>query len=344
MTDERPDTTIHYDEDTSLEAVADETIAIIGYGNQGRSQALNLRDSGHEDVIVGNREDSSWDQAEEDGFEVMSMADAAAAADVVFLLVPDEVMPEVFEDAIEPGLEAGDAINFASGYNITYGFLTPPDDLDVVMVAPRMIGQAVRETYVSGEGAPALVGVDQDATGRAWDRALALAHGIGATRSGAIESSFEQETIVDLLSEQAMGPVLFNAMRAKYELELEAGIPPEIILTELYLSGEAAHVRQKMAELGVVGQLTLHSRTSQYGQLSRGQAFSKEHIKSFMRDQLEGIRDGSFAREWQEEQEQGFPTFDRLLEEAWESDFIQDEQRTMERLGLGKRDADERDD
>ena len=339
MTDERPETTIHYAEDTSLDAVADDTIAIVGYGNQGRSQALNLRDSGHDDVIVGNREDGSWDQAEADGFDVMSTTDAADAADVVCLLVPDEVMPEVFEESIEPGLEAGDAVDFASGYNVTYGFISPPDDVDVVMVAPRMIGPAVRETYLSGEGAPALVGVEQDATGRAWDRAIALAHGIGATRSGAIESSFEQETIVDLLSEQAMGPILFNAMRAKYELELEAGIPPEIILTELYLSGEAAHVRKKMAELGVVGQLTLHSRTSQYGQLSRGEAFSKEGIKSFMREQLEGIKDGSFAREWHREQEEGFPTFDRLLEEAWESDFIQDEQRTMERLGLGERDA-----
>lgn len=337
MTDDRPDTRIYYDEDTSLAPVSDETIAIIGYGNQGRSQALNLRDSGHEHVIVGNREDASLERAREDGFDVGSMAEAAERADVVFFLVPDEVMPQIFEEAIAPGLAEGNAVNFASGYNVTYGFIEPPADIDVIMVAPRMIGEAVRETYLNGEGAPALVGVEQDASGHAWDRALALAKGIGATRSGAIESSFEQETIVDLLSEQAMGPILFNAMRAKYELELEAGIPPEIILTELYLSREAAHVRQKMAELGIVGQLSLHSRTSQYGQLSRGQEFSKEDLKSFMRDQLEGIQDGSFAREWKVEQEAGYPAFERLLKQAWESEFIRDEQRTMERLGLGTR-------
>jgi len=337
---ERPETTIYYDGDADLERLEGETVAIVGYGNQGRSQALNLRDSGVQDVIVGNRDDASREQAREDGFDVFSMAEAAERADVVFFLVPDEVMPDVFETEIEPGLEAGDAVNFASGYNVTYGFVEPPEGVDVVMVAPRMIGQAVRETYESGEGAPALVGVEQDATGDAWERALALAKGIGATRSGAIESSFEQETIVDLLSEQAMAPVLFTAMQTKYRLELEAGIPPEIILTELYLSKESAHTHEKMAELGLVEQLSLHSQTSQYGQLSRTREFSGESIESFMREQLENIRDGTFAREWTLEQEAGYPSFERLFEEARESEFIRDEQQTMERLGLGENESD----
>lgn len=332
---DRPEATIHYEEDADLATLEDETVAVIGYGNQGRSQALNLRDSGVADVIVGNRADDSRERAREDGFEAYSMEAATDRADIVLFLIPDEVMPEVFEETIRPALEPGDAISFASGYNITYEFITPPSDVDVIMIAPRMIGPAVRETYESGEGAPALVAVEQDASGRAWDRTLALAKGIGATRSGAIESSFDQETMVDLLSEQAMGPILFNAMLAKYEVELEAGIPPEIILTELYLSGEAAHTRQKMAEMGLVGQLSVHSQTSQYGQLSRSREVDREPLREFMREQLENIQDGSFAREWDREQAAGYPSFTRLMEAAWESPLIQDEQRTMERLGLG---------
>lgn len=332
---DRPSARIYYDDDASLSHIEGETIAIVGYGNQGRSQALNLQDSGVENIIVGNREDGSWETAIDDGFSVYPMAEAAERADIVMLLVPDEVMPEIVETKIEPGLDPGDAITFASGYNITYGFISPPARVDTIMIAPRMIGQAVRDTYESGEGAPALIGIEQDATGKAKKRALAIAKGIGSTRSGAIESSFDQETYVDLLSEQAMGPILFNAMRAKYELELEAGIPPEIILTELYLSREAAHTRQKMAEHGLIGQLSLHSRTSQYGQLSRSAEFSHEKLKSFMREQLDSIQDGTFAREWQQEQRSGFPSFTRLLQNAKESDLIQDEQRTMERLDLG---------
>ena len=332
---DRPQANIYYDDDASVDLLDGQTIAIIGYGNQGRSQALNLRDSGVSDVIVGNREDGSWETARSDDFEVYSMGEAAQRADIVLLLIPDEVMPAVYESSIEPELDTGDAVSFASGYNITYDFIDPKDGLDVIMVAPRMIGQAVRDTYESGEGAPALVAVEQDATGNAQARALAVAKGIGATRSGAIESTFEQETIVDLLSEQAMGPILFNAMRAKYEVELAAGIPPEIILTELYLSREAEHTRRKMAEMGLVGQLSLHSQTSQYGQLSQSQEFSHDALKDFVEDRFEEIMDGTFAREWKCEQAAGYPSFKRLMETARQSDFIQDEQRTMERLGLG---------
>jgi len=327
--------TVYYDGDATLDRIADRTVAVVGYGNQGRAQALNLRDSGL-DVIVGNRADDSRERARADGFDAYPIRGAVDRAGVVLLLVPDEVMPDVVAEHVAPGLDDGDVLSFASGYNVTYGFVEPPAGVDTVLVAPRMIGRSVRETYVEGEGTPAVVGVANDATGTALEAALAVAKGIGATRAGAIEGSFEMETTVDLLSEQAMAPVVFAAMRTKYALEREAGIPPEIILTELYLSGEKAHVYEQMAKKGLVEQLGLHSRTSQYGQLSGGDDAPEDAIESFMRDRLDAIRDGSFAREWETERDAGFPRFERLYEMARESDLIRDERRTMARLGLGE--------
>ena len=193
---------IYYDQDANLELVTDKVVAIIGYGNQGRAQALNMRDSGVKKIIIGSREDGSYEQAIEDGFEVFPIADACKKADIIFMLLPDEFAPKIFEESIVPGLEEGNIINFASAYNITFHKIVPPKFVDVVMAAPRMIGDGVRELYVRGEGSPAFVGVAQDASGMALEYGKALCKAIGATKKGATEVKFDDETCLDLMTEQ----------------------------------------------------------------------------------------------------------------------------------------------
>lgn len=326
--------TVYYEDDADLSVLGDRTVAIVGYGNQGRAQALNLVDSGVEDVVVGNREDSSWTQAREDGFDVYTMDEAASKADVIFFLIPDEVQPEVYEEQIEPNLSAGDVVNFASGYNISHGFIQPAPELDIVMVAPRMIGTLVRELFEEGRGAPAFMAVEQDSSGRAQDVALAIAHGIGATRSGVIEGDFEMETITDLMTEQALFPVFVHALMAKYEVERAAGIPPEAIIMEQYLSREMAYIFERAATEGLIEQLSLHSQTSQYGQLTGIESFDGSPIREYMADTLRQIQSGEFATEWTLEQQAGYPTMRRLREKYRTTDMIETEQSTLDRFGL----------
>ncbi len=300
--------TVYYDVDASLEPLRGVTLAVIGYGNQGRSQALNLRDSGIA-VIVGNVEDDYAKQARADGFEPVSMAEAARRASVLLLLVPDEVQAEVYARDLAPHLEPGDVLCFAHGYNVAFGHITPATSLDVVMVAPRMIGAGVRQRFVEGRGFPSLVGVHQDATGRAKERMLAIARGIGSTRAGCLECSFRDEATLDLFTEQAFGPAMGAAMRAAMETLIEAGFPPEAVLLELYLSGELSYSLEKAAELGMVKQWELHSHTSQYGSMTRSARFADLDLKERMGAILEEIRSGGFAREWQAEQAAGMPVF-----------------------------------
>ncbi|KXA92146.1 ketol-acid reductoisomerase [candidate division MSBL1 archaeon SCGC-AAA259E17] len=333
---------IYRDDDASLKYLEDKTVSIIGYGNQGRAQALNMRDSGVEDIIVGNIQDESWEQAEKDGFDVYEISEASEKGDIVFMLIPDEVAPEVYRGKIKENLEEHNVLHFASGYNITYSFIEPPENVDVTMVAPRMIGETVRGLYEKGDGAPALFAVNQDSSGDAKEIALAISKAIGATRSGTIEGTFEMETKTDLLSEQGLIPVFISALMAKYEVELGEGIPPELILTEEYLSREIAHIFEQMAKKGILGQLPLHSRTSQYGTLSRldeikegeTESLDFDSIKKFMKKQMNKIDTGKFAREWSSEQEHDRPSFKRLYNKYENSDFIEDEQETMEKLGL----------
>jgi ketol-acid reductoisomerase len=333
---------IYQDGDANLAVLQGKTIAIIGYGNQGRSQALNMRDSGLKEVIVGNVKDESWKQARADGFAVHSIKDASQKGDILFILLPDEVAPEIYREEIEPGLEEGNVLNFASGYNITFGEIESPGDVDVIMVAPRMIGAVVRELYERGKGAPAFLAVEQDYSGKAKEIGLALSKGIGATRAGVIEVTFDMETKMDLLSEQTFGPIIFAAMMAKYELEVAEGIPPAAVLMELYLSGEISHVFGLMAKQGVLAQMDLHSQTSQYGQLSRldeiieglRDEVNLEGIKKFMKRQLANIDSGKFAQEWRSERREGYPVFKRLFKKYRNSPFIKEEQDTIEKLGL----------
>src|SRR5262245_9324463 len=216
---------IYHDEDADLVALGGATLAVVGYGNQGRSQALNLRDSGIP-VVVGTLRDASFARAEADGFEALPVAEACERAAGALVLVPDEVMPEVWRDGVAPNLEAGDLAVFASGYNVAFGLIAPAPELDVALVAPRMIGAGVRASYLSGVGFPSFVGVHRDATGRARDRMLAVAKAIGSTRAGCIEMSMHDEASLDLFTEQGFGPAFGCVMTAAVELLGDAGRPP----------------------------------------------------------------------------------------------------------------------
>jgi len=296
----------YYDPDASLEILRQKTLGIIGYGNQGRAQALNLRDSGL-NVIVGSLRDESAGQAEKDGFAVRSIAEVAEGADVLALLIPDEVQREVYNDVLRTRLRAGQTLDFAHGYNIHFGLIAPPRGVDVIMVAPRMIGTEVRESFVAGRGAPAFVAVAHDASGHALETALAWARGIGATRAGAFKTTFAEETELDLFQEQALWPLLYRTLQMSFEFLAQKGFPPEMIALETYGSGEAAEIFREMARV------RFHSQTSQYGTLSRASTvpFAKD-IDAFMEKALAGIRDGSFDKEWRGEQAAGYPLFKKL--------------------------------
>ena len=306
---------VYRDEHADLTALAGRTVAVIGYGNQGRAQALNLRDSGVS-VVVGGIEDDYARRARDDGFTVLPIAEAASSGSILLLLVPDEVQRNVYAESIADRLGSGKTLCFAHGFNLNFALIRPPAEVDVVMVAPRMIGSAVRQRFLDGAGSPAYVGVWQDASGRAWPTALALAKGIGATRAGAIETTFAQETEVDLFLEQATWAAISRALILSFEVLVEEGFDPEMAALELYGSYEAAEVLHAMAEQGFFRQMHLHSHTSQYGTLSRGPRVLPDSMKRTFRRALEEIRSGRFASEWRAEQEAGYPKFRRLWEQA----------------------------
>ncbi len=322
---------VFHDEDANLGLLEGRQIAVIGYGNQGRAQALNLRDSGLQ-VLVGNQEDEYAERAREDRFRVLPIDAAAAEADLLMMLIPDEVAPEIFDRQIVPHLGDGKAVVFATGYNVAFGFITPPPSVDVVLVAPRMIGAGVRDLYVAGRGFPSFIGVAQDYTGKAKAIALALAKGIGSTRTGVVEVTFAQEAELDLFTEQCFGPAFGQVLTTSVNLLLEEGYPPEAVLLELYMSGEFAYTLGKIAELGLVGQSALHSRTSQYGSMSRGIRFILPELRLKMMEGLEEIRSGKFAREWAAEQEAGAPTLEALREAAQSLPLVQLEQELRQAL------------
>jgi ketol-acid reductoisomerase len=319
-----------FDSDADLSVLAGRTVGILGYGNQGRSQALNLRDSGM-DVIVGNQRDASFERAVADGFVAYDLDAAAARADVLALLIPDEVMPEIFAEQIKPHLAEGAMLILASGYNLYYRSIDLPPTADVAMIAPRMIGTGVRETFLSGEGFPSLLSVEQDHTGQALAVALAYARGIGSTRAGVFLSSAEEETVCDLFNEH-FGYVY--ALRRAYEVLTEAGYSPEAVLLEFYASGEEMELARAHAYMGLFHQLVLHSQTSQYGQLVTGKPADDDDAaeKARLRALIDNIRDGGFARAWKQEREAGLPTFLRAQQEALAHPMIEQERQLFEAL------------
>jgi ketol-acid reductoisomerase len=322
---------VYHDEDGDLGLLEGKRIAVVGYGNQGRAQALNLRDSGLE-VLIGNREDEYAELAREDGFQALSIRDAAGSADILLLLIPDEVMPQVFRDEIEPHLGEEDILVFASGYNIAFGFIQPPPSVDVVLLAPRMIGAGVRDLYLAGDGFPSFFAMAQDNSGRAKEMVLALAKGIGSTRAGVVEVTFAQEAELDLFTEQCFGPAFGHVLTTAVNLLIDEGYPPEAVLLELYMSGELSYTLGKIAEMGLVDQTVLHSRTSQYGSMSRGMRFLLPELRTKMEQGLDEIRSGEFAEEWAAEQEAGCSTLEALQEAARSLPLRQSEQELMRAL------------
>ena len=297
-------------------------VSFIGYGNQGRAQALNLRDSlsarggdARTGIVIGSLQDDSWRQAEADGFQVCSIAEAARAGNVLLLLVPDEGLPETFVSQIAPHLEPNDALVLASGYNLAFGGIAPPPDVDVLLLAPRMIGRQLRQLYEEGKGFYSYVSVERDASGRAWDTVLALAKGIGtlsASGGGAFELSARDEAVLDLYHEQGFGSLIGTTMFLMLEVGLQAGLPPEALALDFYLSGEAAQTFQAMADVGFYEQSRLHSLTSQYGGMMRTLGFDREPVRRHLLRIIEEVRSGAFARQWAAEKEAGYENFDRL--------------------------------
>ena len=306
---------IYYDTDADLGILNDRTIGLIGYGNQGQAQAQNMRDTGLE-VIIGNIDDKYKASAVSDGFEVFSIREAAESADIVLMLIPDEVQQEVYQEQIKPFLKAGNVLCFASGYNVYYKRIVPESKVDTIMVAPRMIGRAVRSLYKQGLGFPCLIATAQGTSGDAFKTALAIAKAIGATRLGAFESSFEEETQIDLFAEQMLWPGIIKLCLLYFEKLVENGCDPEIVITELYLSGEMFEVVRAMITEGFFNQLRLHSHTSQYGQLSRAGRIAPEALLEVSDTIMAEIRSGDFAKEWATEQEKGLPTLKSLWQKA----------------------------
>lgn len=322
---------IFFDKDADLALLQDKTIGVIGYGNQGRAQALNLRDSGLK-VIVGNQEDDYAATARQDGFQVLPVGATAAQADVLLLLVPDEILPSLFTREIKPHLTQGKTLVFASGYNLYYRQVEPPPYVDVVMIAPRMIGTGVREGYLNGKGFPSLISVEQDHSGQALSMTLAVAKGIGSTKGGAFMSSCAEETICDLFNEHF--GYLYSLRRA-YDVLREAGCSPEAILLEFYASGEEMELARAHYEIGLWHQLPLHSHTSQYGQevTARLSPEEEEQERARLRRVLENITSGQFAKDWALEQQAGNPVWKRIRAQNLEHPMIVEERKLYRRLG-----------
>jgi ketol-acid reductoisomerase len=299
---------MYYDTDANLDLLAGKTIAIIGYGSQGHAHALNLRDSSV-NVIVGLYPGSrSAAQAEAEGLPVKSVADAAAAADLIMILLPDEVQKTVFESEIKPNLSAGNILAFAHGFNIHFAQVVPPADVDVVMVAPKGPGHLVRRTYEQGEGVPCLFAVYQDATGQARDRAMAYAKGIGGTRAGILETTFREETETDLFGEQVvLCGGLTALIKSGFETLVEAGYQPELAYFE------CMHEVKLIVDLVVEGGLSKMrdsiSNTAEYGDYTRGPRIITDETRAEMRKILSEIQTGQFARDFVLENQSGKPGF-----------------------------------
>ncbi len=303
-------TEVYYDEDADGSHLDGKTVAVLGYGSQGHAHALNLHESGV-DVVVGLREDSaSREDAEDAGLEVATPDDAAAQADVVSILVPDTVQPAVFE-AIEPELDEGDTVQFAHGFNIHYNQIEPPEYVDVTMVAPKSPGHLVRRNYERDQGTPGLIAIYQDVTGGAKDEALAYAKGIGCTRAGVIETTFQEEVETDLFGEQAVlcGGVT-SLVKHGYETLVDAGYSPEMAYFECL--NELKLIVDLMYEGGLGGMWDSVSDTAEYGGLTEGDEILDDHVRENMEETLERVQNGEFAREWIAENQAGRPSYTQL--------------------------------
>lgn len=300
------------EQDVKENALGSGKVAILGYGSQGKAHALNLRDSGLNVVVGLRRGGRTWKLAELDGWSPMEPADAVSGADVVAMLVPDMAQPALYRDAVQPQVKKGAAVLFAHGFNIHYGQIRPASDVDVVMIAPKSPGRLVRETYLEGHGVPCLLAVEQDASGKAFERALSYAHGLGGTKAGVLQTTFAEETETDLFGEQAVlcGGVT-ELIAAGFETLVEAGYQPELAYFE------CLHELKLIVDLIYQGGFTrMHefvSETAKFGDLTRGPRIVTEETRKEMKKILAEIQNGEFAAEWVLENQAGLPRYNALL-------------------------------
>ncbi|MET9261055.1 ketol-acid reductoisomerase [Amycolatopsis sp. NPDC004079] len=306
---------IFYDDDADLSIIQGRKVAVIGYGSQGHAHSLSLRDSGV-DVRIGLQEGSkSRAKAEEQGLRVLSVAEAAAEADVIMILAPDTKQRFIYEEHIAPNLKDGDALFFGHGFNIRYDLIKPPANVDVAMVAPKGPGHLVRRQFVDGKGVPCLIAVEQDASGNAQALALSYAAAIGGARAGVIKTTFTEETETDLFGEQAVLCGGASALvQTGFEVLTEAGYAPEIAYFEVL--HELKLIVDLMYEGGIARQRYSISDTAEYGDLTRGPRVISPAVKEEMKKILGEIQDGTFAREWVAEDEAGRPNFTKLEEQG----------------------------
>ncbi len=314
---------VYYDEDASLELLKGKTVAIIGFGSQGHAHALNLRDSGINVVIGLYAGSKSAEKARAEGFEVLIPDEAAAKADIIMMLAPDTIQPEIYKTSIFPNLDEGNALAFAHGFNIHFGQIIPPEYVDVFLIAPKGPGHLVRWMYEEGKGVPALVAVEQDFTGQAKDVALAYAKGIGATRAGVIETTFKEEAETDLFGEQAVlcGGVT-ALIKAGFETLVEAGYQPEVAYFECL--HELKLIVDLIYQYGISGMRYSISDTARYGDVTRGKRIY-EVVKPIHKKILEEIQEGEFAKEWILENVANRPHFNALVKK--------DEEHLVEEVG-----------
>jgi ketol-acid reductoisomerase len=302
-----------WEQDANPRALEGKRIAVIGYGSQGRAHALNLRDSKLNVVVGLRRGGPSWKQAEQDGSKLLAPSEASEGADVIVMLAPDMAQPSIYHNEIAPNLKAGMMLLFSHGFNIHYGQIAPPKDVDVTMVAPKGPGNLVRRQYEEGRGVPCLLAVHQDASGHAFDRTLAYAHAIGGTRPGVIETTFKEETETDLFGEQA---VLCGGARALiqagWETLVAAGYQPESAYFECL--HELKLIVDLIYEGGIAEMHKFVSETAKYGDLTRGSRVIDEHVRESMKKILDEIQTGAFAKEWVLENQAGRPQYSKLLE------------------------------
>ena len=305
---------IYHDEDVDLKIFDGKKIAVLGYGAQGRAQALCFNDSGL-DVTVGARRDGkSWEKVKEDGLKVAEFADAVKDADVVMMLLPDEIQPDIYREYVEPNLKKGAALEFAHGFAITYKLITPPEDVDVIMMAPKAPGDMERVQFVEGFGVPALICIHQDVSGNAKEIALGLAKGLGSTRAGVFETTFDKETYTDLFGEQAVlcgGQT--ELIKRGFETLVEAGYPPEMAYFEVL------HETKLIVDLINKGgfELMWHvvSNTAEYGGLTRRERVVTDESKKAMKEILNEIENGTFKTQWRSEWENGLVNLKQMEED-----------------------------
>ncbi|HAR5457049.1 TPA: ketol-acid reductoisomerase [Staphylococcus aureus] len=306
-------TTVYYDQDVKTDALQGKKIAVVGYGSQGHAHAQNLKDNGY-DVVIGIRPGRSFDKAKEDGFDVFPVAEAVKQADVIMVLLPDEIQGDVYKNEIEPNLEKHNALAFAHSFNIHFGVIQPPADVDVFLVAPKGPGHLVRRTFVEGSAVPSLFGIQQGASGQARNIALSYAKGIGATRAGVIETTFKEETETDLFGEQAVlcGGVS-KLIQSGFETLVEAGYQPELAYFEVL--HEMKLIVDLMYEGGMENVRYSISNTAEFGDYVSGPRVITPDVKENMKAVLTDIQNGNFSNRFIEDNKNGFKEFYKLREE-----------------------------